>query len=127
MIRGSLNGETQYGEPILQPDEYIVGYERTQGSEPSQYLEEEKSTEIPIVVASEIGTAQTCVTFGFYRGCRVGNSRVTNPVISRTSLESEAIERDSRVDENELDSKPIPEYRGARETLRESAGTIRQG
>jgi hypothetical protein len=41
------------------PTEYIVGYERTQGSEPSQYLEEKKETSIPIVVASEIGTAQT--------------------------------------------------------------------
>ena len=37
----------------------IGGYERTQGSEPSQYLEEEKTTVIPRVVASEIGTAQT--------------------------------------------------------------------
>jgi hypothetical protein len=33
--------------------------ERTRGSEPSQYPEEEKSIEIPKVVASEIGTAQT--------------------------------------------------------------------
>ena len=39
----------------------IGGYEPTQGSEPSQYLEENKSTEIPIVAASEIGTAQTQV------------------------------------------------------------------
>ncbi len=31
----------------------------TQGSETSQYLEEEKSTETPLVVASERGTAQT--------------------------------------------------------------------
>ena len=30
---------------------------QTQGSEPSQYLEEEKTTVIPIVVASELGTA----------------------------------------------------------------------
>ena len=35
----------------------IGGYEPTQGSEPSQYLEENKSTEIPRVAASEIGTA----------------------------------------------------------------------
>ena len=39
----------------------IGGYELTQGSEPSQYLEENKSTEIPRVAASEIGTAQTQV------------------------------------------------------------------
>ena len=79
---------------------------------------------IPRVVASEIGTAQTSPTFGCDRGCRVRNSRVTNPVVSLSSLEREAIERDSRVGENELDSKRIPEYRGARETLRESTETI---
>ena len=79
---------------------------------------------IPRVVASEIGTAQTSFTFGCGRGCRVRNSRVTNPVVSRSSLEREAIVRDSRVGENELDSKRVPEYRGARETLRESAETI---
>ncbi len=33
--------------------------ELTQGSETSQYLEEEKSNEIPGVVASETGIAQT--------------------------------------------------------------------
>ena len=32
---------------------------RTRGSETSQYLEEEKSTEIPSVAASERGKAQT--------------------------------------------------------------------
>ncbi len=79
---------------------------------------------IPRVVASEIGTAQTCATFGCNRGCRVRNSRVTNPVVSRSPLERGAIERDSRVGKNELDSKRIPEYRGARETLWESTETI---
>ena len=32
---------------------------QTQGSEPSQYLEEKKATAIPSVAASERGTAQT--------------------------------------------------------------------
>ena len=32
---------------------------RTEGSEPSQYLEEEKTIVIPSVAASERGTAQT--------------------------------------------------------------------
>src|SRR5229473_2076302 len=77
-----------------------------------------------LLVASEIGTAQTGSTFGCGRGCRVGDSRVTNPGVSRSPLERGAIERDSRVGENAPDSKPIPEYRGARETLRESTGTI---
>ena len=79
---------------------------------------------IPIVVASELGTAQTYFTFGCNRGCRARNSRVTNPVVSRRPLEKGPIERDRRVDENDLDSKRVPEYRGARETLRESAETI---
>jgi hypothetical protein len=45
------------------PPNPIGGYERTQGSEPSQYLEEKKETSIPKVVASEIGRAQTrCIS-----------------------------------------------------------------
>ena len=39
--------------------EHIGLERRTQGSEPSQYLEEEKATAIPSVAASERGTAQT--------------------------------------------------------------------
>ena len=39
--------------------EFIGREERTQGSEPSQYLKEKKETSIPIVVASELGIAQT--------------------------------------------------------------------
>ena len=124
MIRGCPNGETHRGKTAVRPDEFIVGHEQTQGSEPSQYLKEKKTTVIPKVVASEIGTAQTCPTFGCDRGCRVRNSRVTNPVVSRSPLERGAIERDSRVGENELDSKRIPEYCGARGTLQESAETI---
>ena len=75
-------------------------------------------------MASELGTAQTQGTFGFNGGCRARNSRVTNPVVSRSPLERGVIECDNHVDENDLDSKRVPEYRGARETLRESAETI---
>ena len=64
MIRGFPNGETHVGKTHVRPDESIVGHERTQGSEPSQYLEEKKTTVIPIVVASELGIAQTYITFG---------------------------------------------------------------
>ena len=64
LIRGCPNGETRYGETVPRSGEYIAGYERTQGSEPSQYLEEKKTTVIPKVVASEIGRAQTVVIFG---------------------------------------------------------------
>ena len=59
IIRRSPNGETLLSKPQERPAEYIGGYERTQGSEPSQYLEEKKETSIPKVVASEIGIAQT--------------------------------------------------------------------
>jgi hypothetical protein len=38
-------------------DEYIVFGRRTRGTETSQYLQEKKSKEIPLVVASERGTA----------------------------------------------------------------------
>ena len=48
----------------------IGGYEPTQGSEPSPYLEEEKTIVIPIVVASEIGRAQTRSILGWSGGCR---------------------------------------------------------
>ena len=43
-----------------QRDEYIVSLKRTQGSETSQYLKEKKSSETPLVAASERGIAQTC-------------------------------------------------------------------
>ena len=39
--------------------EYIGDVERTRGSETSQYPEEKKSTEIPLVAASERGLGQT--------------------------------------------------------------------
>ena len=69
LIRGCPNGETQRDELTLRPAEYIGWYESTQGSEPSQYLVENKSTEIPRVAASEIGIAQTVVHAR--RGCRI--------------------------------------------------------
>jgi hypothetical protein len=46
------NARPPYGE-------YIAVSEQTRGSETSQYPQEEKSTEIPSVAASERGRAQT--------------------------------------------------------------------
>ena len=43
LIRGFPNGETRTDELGIQPAESIGGYESTQGSEPSQYLVENKS------------------------------------------------------------------------------------
>ena len=56
-IRRSPNGETHGGKTAVRLTEYIGETERTQGSEPSQYLEEKKTTVIPAVVASEPGRA----------------------------------------------------------------------
>ena len=61
LTRGSPNGETLHGKTMQRPAESIGGHEQTQGSEPSQYLEEKKTKVIPEVVASETGTAQTRV------------------------------------------------------------------
>ena len=57
---GDPNGETHAQAYPL--DEYIVERRQTRGTETSQYPEEKKSTEIPAVVVSEPGGAQTgCV------------------------------------------------------------------
>ena len=45
------------GEPYKLLPEFIGKKEPTWGSEPSQYPEEKKTTVIPVVVASEPGTA----------------------------------------------------------------------
>ena len=49
------------GEPYKRLSEFIGENELTEGSEPSQYLEEEKTKVIPSVAASERGRAQTGV------------------------------------------------------------------
>ena len=50
------NGATRLGASPVIPAQ---AGKRTQGTETSQYLEEEKSTEMPGVAASETGGAQT--------------------------------------------------------------------
>ena len=58
--------------PLVNPEgstaEFIGGEKATQGSEPSQYLQEEKTIVIPLVAASERGLAQTSVLAHW--GCR---------------------------------------------------------
>ena len=58
--------------PSINPEgptaESIGGEEATRGSEPSQYPQEQKTRVIPLVAASERGTAQTGVLA--LRGCR---------------------------------------------------------
>ena len=61
MSPGWPNGETR------QPARAVIrlsGRKRTQGTETSQYLEEEKSTEMTLVAASERVRAQTGLLVG---------------------------------------------------------------
>ena len=61
MSPGWPNGETR------QPVRAVItlsGVKRTQGTETSQYLEEEKSTEMTLVAASERVRAQTGLLVG---------------------------------------------------------------
>ncbi len=52
-------GKPGLGKTESPSAEYIGSVERTRGSETSQYPEEKKSTEIPLVAASEGGVGQT--------------------------------------------------------------------
>ena len=62
--------------------EYIGGEKTTQGSEPSQYLQEEKTIVIPLVAASERGRAQTVVHAR--RGCRARHTELqTSTIVER--------------------------------------------
>jgi hypothetical protein len=50
-------GKPTQGNAWVRPTEYIGRTEETEGTETSKYLEEQK--DIPLVVASESGGAQT--------------------------------------------------------------------
>jgi|GEM_PF-350491 hypothetical protein len=62
--RVSPNGATHAGHTCVSDPESIGVWKGTGGTETSQYLEDKKSTEIPLVVASERGPAQTSVPQG---------------------------------------------------------------
>ena len=53
---------SEWGNPVGVMSHHPRKREPTRGSETSQYPEEKKSNEIPVVVASEPGEAQTDVT-----------------------------------------------------------------
>ena len=61
MIPGWPNGATRPSARAVIPSS---GGRRTQGTETSQYLEEEESIEMPRVAASETGPAQTGLLAG---------------------------------------------------------------
>jgi hypothetical protein len=58
---GWPNGETRSAARRII---WAEAWKRTTGTETSQYREEEKSTEMPRVAASEIGGAQTTLLVG---------------------------------------------------------------
>jgi hypothetical protein len=63
LIRRFPNGETHRIRAVSIPE--YIGYEkRTRGTETSKYPEEKKSTEIPLVAASERGTAELIICSG---------------------------------------------------------------
>ncbi len=74
--------------------ECIGPFELTQGTETSKYLQERKSTETPLVAASESGQAQT----GLRAGVAGAIQELQRPRKSK-SLESLTIQGDSPVDE----------------------------
>ena len=63
--------------------EYIGDEKATQGSEPSQYLQEEKTIVIPLVAASERGTAQTSVLAHW--GCRAHHTELQTSLLIERS------------------------------------------
>ena len=67
-------GKPSLANPGESSAEYIGGEKATQGSEPSQYLQEEKTIVIPLVAASERGTAQTIVLARW--GCRAHHTEL---------------------------------------------------
>ena len=110
---------------LVLPAEYIGRIEVTGGTETSKYPEEEKSNEIPRVVASERGRGQT--------GALATAAGVVGPTTWQ-SERREAAERPGRA--GETGSQPrtrspapcrwAPEYRRTRETRWEAGGTTLQ-
>ena len=105
--------------------EHIGRGEATRGTETSKYPEEEKSIEIPPVVASERGTGQT--------GGSASAAGVVGPATSQSQTRGEA-ERPGKAGGTGLQPRTripggwrrVPEYRRTRETRWEAGGTTLQ-
>ena len=94
MIPGCPNGETRpAATPVIR-----FARKRTRGTETSQYPEEEKSTEITEVAASEPVPAQTSLL----RGTGVVGPTDGSREVSRSPLERGARDGDSPVDDDEV-------------------------
>ena len=70
----------------------IVRWSNTQGTEPSKYLEEKKSIEIPLVVANERGRAQTACSnvCGVVGQLAKGNGLLSGTTLGRSAKEGES-------------------------------------
>ena len=93
--------------PLVNPEgssaESIGGARTTWGSEPSQYPQEEKTIVIPLVAASERGTAQTIVLARWgCRACLASMPASQQPVDKSNDLERSAIDGDSPVGDRRL-------------------------
>ena len=95
-------GKPALANPGESRAEFIGAWKATQGSEPSQYPQEEKTTVIPLVAASERGPAQTGVHA--LRGCRACLASMPasqQPVDESNDLERSATDGDSPVDDSD--------------------------
>ena len=111
-------GEPGGSDTVTAPN----GVERTRGTETSQYPQEEKITMIAPVVASERARAQTAGVKA-PRGV-VGPSPVLTADDSGTRWKAGPQRVTAPYAKSSARYQTAPEYRGAREILRESAGTI---
>ena len=93
--------------PLANPEgssaEFIGGAKTTEGSEPSQYLQDKKTIVIPLVAASERGRAQTIVRARWgCRACLASMPASQQPVDESNDLERSATDGDSPVDDSRL-------------------------
>ena len=114
---------SEWGNPAVAiPSLLLGGVERTRGTEPSQYPQEEKITMIAPVVASERARAQTAGVKA-PRGV-VGPSPAWTQDDSGTRWKARPERVTAPYAKSSGRHQTAPEYRGARGILRESAGTI---
>src|SRR4029079_3825076 len=96
-------GKPTLANPGVSRAESIGAWKATQGSEPSQYLQEQKTIVIPPVAASERGTAQTIVRARWgCRACLATMPASQQPVDKSNDLERSARDGDSPVGDRRL-------------------------
>lgn len=83
-------GKPTRSNVLVSVTEYIGCGSKTQGSETSQYLKEKKSTEIPLVVASERGIAQTMEFTLWGCGTSLDKINIYSNGMGRPTIEGES-------------------------------------